>query len=243
VSRPAESINLRLFGLLVILAVWLLHGVACKNNDGKDDIDRDRKRPARKNEAHAVRETTQVDADAVAEAKAHLAEGGTVDDVIDSGRGYTRLHVAASKGWSSLASFLIATGANVNAKAKDGRTPLHLAAREGHEQVAAILIAKGAAVNAQDKNGLASLHFAAGEGHTAIAALLIENGADVHLREKHSATPLHAAADRGHRPVAELLIAAGADLNAKVTFGFTALDLARIKKHKAVEDLLVKHAK
>jgi len=46
-----------------------------------------------------------------------------------------------------MVDLLIAKGADINAKNKDGCTPLHYAASHAHKEVADLLIAKGADVN------------------------------------------------------------------------------------------------
>ena len=45
------------------------------------------------------------------------------------------LHLAAQEGHTETVKALLAAGAEVNAKAKDGRTALHVAAGEGHIEI------------------------------------------------------------------------------------------------------------
>jgi len=53
---------------------------------------------------------------------------------------------------------LIAKGADVNAKAKDGERPLHWAAFADHKDVVELMITKGADVNAKGNDGWTPLH-------------------------------------------------------------------------------------
>ncbi|MFQ5937799.1 MAG: ankyrin repeat domain-containing protein [Acidiferrobacterales bacterium] len=87
------------------------------------------------------------------------------------------LHDAARKGDLDQVKQLIAAGANVNAKDKNGITPLHSAAVGNHREVAQALIASGADVNSKTNNGMAPLHLATFWGHAEMVALLKQHGA------------------------------------------------------------------
>lgn len=66
--------------------------------------------------------------------------------------GVTLLHKAATKGDLEIVRFLIAKGANVNAKsAVDDSTPLHSSVYAGRKDVARLLLDKGAEVNAKTR--------------------------------------------------------------------------------------------
>jgi len=61
------------------------------------------------------------------------------------------LHEAAKKGSIEAVKQYLASGANVNAKMKNGNTSLHLANRlKEHKEITELLIAKGAKVNTKD---------------------------------------------------------------------------------------------
>jgi ankyrin repeat protein len=67
--------------------------------------------------------------------------------------GWSLVHVEADRGKKSGMKKLIADGADVNAKARDGSTPLHVAALNGHQEIVEMLIAAKADVNALDRSG------------------------------------------------------------------------------------------
>jgi len=88
----------------------------------------------------------------------------------------TPLHWAAWRGRKEIAELLIAKGADVNVKNKDGGTPLHNAAWKGHVEIAKLLIVKNADVNAKDVEGQTPLDWAEEEKHKEIADLLRKHG-------------------------------------------------------------------
>ena len=84
--------------------------------------------------------------------KEYLAIGVNVN-AKDEVYGGTPLHFAAYRGRKEVAEFLIAEGADVNAKRNNGWVPLHHAANKGHMEVVELLIAADADMNAKDNYG------------------------------------------------------------------------------------------
>jgi ankyrin repeat protein len=81
-----------------------------------------------------------------------------------------------------MAEYLIANGADVNAKNKNGKTPLHWAA----------------------------VHDLGDEAdYTGVAECLIEHGADVNAKDEVGRTPLHISKEFGKKDVSELLMRYG----------------------------------
>src|SRR3954447_17143265 len=72
---------------------------------------------------------------------------------------------------------LLATGVNVDSRARDQATPLIVAALDNQFAIAQLLLSRGAEVMARNSGGFTPLHAAANSGSVPIAKLLLENGA------------------------------------------------------------------
>uniref|UniRef100_A0A1I8FAG7 ANK_REP_REGION domain-containing protein n=1 Tax=Macrostomum lignano TaxID=282301 RepID=A0A1I8FAG7_9PLAT len=93
-----------------------------------------------------------------------------------------------------LVSFLIESGALVNALDNVRSSPLHTAAENGHDEVVKFLIESNASINAQDSKGDTPLHRAAKKGNTGVIRVLLEAGADSSLENKSEELPICLAA-------------------------------------------------
>jgi ankyrin repeat protein len=94
--------------------------------------------------------------------KQHLA-AGTNANVWDKQLGETPLHGAASRDHKEIAELLIAKGADVNAKNRNGSTPLHNAAIGGHNETVKLLLANGAGLYTKNKLGKTPQDYANGK--------------------------------------------------------------------------------
>jgi len=92
--------------------------------------------------------------------------------------GYTPLHMAAAKGHLEIAQFLLASGAEVNARTDRGTTPLHVAVLDGYKNIAELLLANGAEVNAKTDDGMTPLRAALEYHRRELAELLRQHGAN-----------------------------------------------------------------
>ena len=144
------------------------------------------------------------------------------------------LYASAHSDYPKLVKTLIAAGAGVNAKDKNGQMALMFAAFYYNHEFAKELIAVGADVNAKDKDGKTPLMYAASHNHATyrsdsdrseVIKVLIAAGADVNAKDKDGKTPLIYAASnicQDTRAVEDLIFA-GADVNAKDKYEKTPL--------------------
>ena len=117
---------------------------------------------------------------------------------------------------ASACEWLIAAGANPDARDALGRTPLHLAAPARRLHAVVALVEGGANVDALDRLGRTPLMTALGASvHTELIEVLLAAGADPDIRDVHGWTALHylaatAEGALGQRGLARRLQARGA---------------------------------
>ena len=138
-----------------------------------------------------------------------------------------------------MAALLIGSGADVNARVRDGSTPLHWAATSGQPDICKMLMENGADVNARARDGWTPLHSAASQGRTDTVRLLTDNGADVNSADASGSASLHYAAMRGRTAIVESLLGSGARADVVNKHGRTPLFLAAMHGHTSVAKLLL----
>ncbi len=133
-----------------------------------------------------------------------------------AGFGDTPLHLAALKGESMVAEFLLSHGAEVDAKEREENTALHFAALAGHKAVAELLLSRGADVNGRNGFGATPLHLAAAKGFKAEAELLLAHHAD--LNAICNSGRVRAVIENSQQ-VWDVYVAAGAPIHSAVLYG------------------------
>lgn len=186
---------------------------------------------------------------------------GTIQAAVQSGRlgvnqsiptpGYREgtplITVAARHAALKTLRYLIASGANLNARTPAGETALMMAsyfrAEDGdrsvasndqHEQAVRLLVESGASLE-NAAHSYTPLAYAAYQGNERIVLYLLERGArvngDVEDGIAYINTPLMMAAIQGHQDTARRLLRAGANARIRVHLGHTAAELAQKNNH------------
>ncbi|MBF8247200.1 MAG: ankyrin repeat domain-containing protein, partial [Rickettsia sp.] len=98
--------------------------------------------------------------------------------------GYSPLHEAAIRNFSSIATLLIQAGANIEATNPYSlHTALNYTAENDSPEVTRLLIAAGANLDSQDQYGETSLHNASEKDHLLVAELLVNAGANLYAKD------------------------------------------------------------
>ena len=149
----------------------------------------------------------------VAKANAALAAGIDWANDGKTDHQFSALHFAVghtSSNGIEILKLLLASKANVNARAEYGQTPLHFAAESGNTVALKLLIEHGADVNAQRRDRKTPLHLAASNGDLETVKILVQNKADVKARDLYKNTPLMCAVVAKHKEVEKFLRQHGA---------------------------------
>jgi ankyrin repeat protein len=163
--------------------------------------------------------------------------------------GNTPLHLAVFHDHAAVAEFLLANGAEVNAKnnyssfVPDDLEGMFASNDSNHKDPQDLLLAKGVDARAAT-NGYTPLDLALfSYNHKDVVALLLSKGADVNAQAASGATPLFWAVMRGLKDDVQLLLDKGANVNAVDAYQDSILDVAVRMNHPAVvEQLLAKGA-
>jgi ankyrin repeat protein len=146
---------------------------------------------------------------------------------------------------AEIIGLLLASGADINAQAKDGTTALHNAAKGHRVDYLGFLLSKGADPRLvihdsyyPTTNGFTPLHFllsaydlnrtpASSAQKIQAIKLLLKHGADVNAKDAKGDSPLHHAAVFGDPEIVSALLRAGADRSARNSANETALTSIR----------------
>jgi ankyrin repeat protein len=147
-------------------------------------------------------------------------------------RGQTLLHDAAMSGDADLAAVLTRSGADPDAKEREGHTPLY---RASTGDVARALLAAGATADiVSGPTRGTPLHQAARRGSVSVAQALLDYGANIEAHDAKKETPLRRAVNCRQIDIVRLLVRRGADPQAGDRRGVTPRDVARTAEMRRV---------
>lgn len=149
----------------------------------------------------------------VTNAKAALAAGITWTNDGHTDHQFSTLHFAVwhtSSNGVEILKLLLASKADVNARAEYRQTPLHMATRGGNTVAVKLLLEHGADVNAQQRDRKTPLHLAASNGDIEMVKILVANKADIKAKDLYKNTPLMCAVVAKHKEVETFLRQHGA---------------------------------
>jgi len=130
------------------------------------------------------------------------------------------LFEAVRSGDAEAVRALVSSGANPDARGRDGKTALMLAAEKGRAATVQVLLESGAKPDVQTLQGTTALGLAARNHHREAVRLLLKAGANAKLKDGHGVTALMETADAN---VARALIRGGADVKAVDDKGLTPM--------------------
>ncbi|WP_310483144.1 ankyrin repeat domain-containing protein [Chamaesiphon sp. VAR_48_metabat_403] len=165
------------------------------------------------------------------------------------------LHYAAQSGSLECVKFLVANGADVNAKSIVNKTTAILEAST--EEIALFLVEKGARVDIMDSSGRVPLDSAIQRKHVEVVRYLIDCGVDVNylsgsgfntmmqwalteiFRDKEQSG--YSEIVEISRQIVEMLLKAGGDPNQRNRSGTTVLQVAVGMRYKSIIELLLNY--
>ena len=147
------------------------------------------------------------DKDGAAATKALDTQGPTIVDARDLSTGETGLHVTVRRGDLGWTGFLLAHGANPNARDRDGETPLLIATVVGFDEGVRVLTQIGGVqIDAANQLGETPLLKAVQARNPVSARYLLDAGANPDATDNSGHTPRSVAlSDPRGGPVARLL--------------------------------------
>jgi len=155
-----------------------------------------------------------------------------------------------SGGKLQIISDLVAKGANMNVRARNGLSPLGAAVHENKPETVSFLIKQGADVNMpgisyrsqdeSDKRLISPLASAAHSGCLEIVQSLVLGGSTLDLEDSRGDTPIMFAARARHPEVVTYLIERGATVNHTGKDGHTALIYAAYQGRMDIVQALLK---
>jgi prepilin-type N-terminal cleavage/methylation domain-containing protein len=154
-------------------------------------------------------------------------------------KGWISLHGASMIGNKEMAEFLIANGADVDARNKGGLSPLHCTAGCGYVYFDGFPGDYKVPFDVRLEKGMRYLDCADEAGYIELAKFLISKGAEVRAKDINGEFPLYIATQGGSLLMVQLLLDEGADVTATTKNGETCLYIAAKKGSMEMAELFI----
>ena len=151
------------------------------------------------------------------------------------------LHIAASRGYSSLCKKLLELyGFKVNMKCDKGWAAIHYATESGDLDLIKYFVKKGSDIYWKTKNNTNCLHIAASKGHINLCKILLEKyNFDIFFENGNGWNVLHFAVRSGDLEIFQLFIQNGIDISSKTKLNSNCLHIAAANGHFSLCKALV----
>lgn len=153
----------------------------------------------------------------------------------------TALLLACARGHYSCAEYLLAKGADPNARRITGASPLYFATLYNHTRIVELLLKKYKALaDLSTFDGSTPLHAACERGLTDVVQLFIQAQANINAKMNDGTTALMFACQNGHLPIVRMLISTGqCNIPVQRLDGVTALFLVVQHGHETIFDYFI----
>jgi ankyrin repeat protein len=155
----------------------------------------------------------------------------------------TALLLSCARGHYSCAEYLLANGADPNARRITGASPLYFAASYHHTRIVELLLNKyKAIVDLSTFDGSTPLHVACEHGFTDIVQLLIHSQVNINAKMNDGTTAIMLACQNGYLSIVQMLISTGqCNVSIQRLDGVTSLFLIVQHGHEPIFDYFIEN--